>query len=171
MAGLVCQCSDVMMASCDVDTGGSQGALLLCVALLAYAAHWYGCCDGYDSDEEEEETDASRSMFSGAPKRCDGLYKDMGRTAKHKTRDDSCDKPPSVFADMPTISLLEAVVTKDPRWHWLEAAWDASEDAAVRELSGFVREHRVTLSNELAGHVRTVCAPAGGDEPVIVDPE
>ena len=26
----------------------------------------------------------------------------------------------------PTISLLEAVVTKDPRWHWLEAAWDAS---------------------------------------------
>ena len=62
MAGLVCQCSDVMMASCDVDTGGSQGALLVCVALLAYAAHWWGCCDGYDSDEEE--TDASRSMFS-----------------------------------------------------------------------------------------------------------
>ena len=95
----------------------------------------------------------------------------MGRTAKHKARNDSGDKPPSVFADMPTISLLEAVVTKDPRWHWLEAAWDASEDAAVRELAGFVREHRVTLANELAGHVRTVCAPAGGDEPVIVDPK
>ena len=71
----------------------------------------------------------------------------------------------------PTISLLEAVVTKDPRWHWLEAAWDASDDESVRELAGFVREHRVTLANELAGHVRTVCAPAGGDEPVIVDPE
>ena len=28
----------------------------------AYAAHWWGCYDGYDSDEEE--TDASRSMFS-----------------------------------------------------------------------------------------------------------
>ena len=24
MAGLVCQCSDVMMASCDVDTGDSR---------------------------------------------------------------------------------------------------------------------------------------------------
>lgn len=82
----------------------------------------------------------------------------MGRTAKHKTRNDSGDKPPSVFADMPTISLLEAVVTKDPRWHWLEAAWDASEDAAVRELATFVREHRVTLADELAGHVRQVCA-------------
>ena len=82
----------------------------------------------------------------------------MGRTAKHKTRDDSGGKPPSIFDDMPTISLLEAVVTKDPRWHWLEAAWDASEDAAVRELAGFVREHRVTLSDELAGHVRQVCA-------------
>ena len=35
MTGLVCQCSDVMMASCDVDTGDSLGSLLLCVALLA----------------------------------------------------------------------------------------------------------------------------------------
>ena len=61
----------------------------------------------------------------------------MARTAKHKTRNnDSGDKPPSVFADMPTISLLEAVVTKDPRWYWLEAAWDASENASVRELGG-----------------------------------
>ena len=59
------------------------------------------------------------------------MLKGMGRTAKHKARNDSGDKPLSVFADMPTISLLEAVVTKDPRWHWLEAAWDASEDAAV----------------------------------------
>ena len=82
----------------------------------------------------------------------------MGRTAKHKTRNGSDDTPPSVFASMPTISLLEAVVTKDPRWHWLEAAWDASQDASVRELAGFVREHRVTLADELAGHVRKVCA-------------
>ena len=29
---------------------------------------------------------------------------------------DSDAAPPSVFADMPTISLLEAVVTKDPRY-------------------------------------------------------
>jgi hypothetical protein len=36
--------------------------------------------------------------------------------------------PPSVFAGMPTVSLLEAVVTKDPRWHWLEATWDESDD-------------------------------------------
>ena len=70
----------------------------------------------------------------------------MGRTAKHKTRNDSDANPPSVFASMPTISLLEAVVTKDPRWHWLEAAWDASDDASVRELATFVREHRVTLA-------------------------
>ena len=98
----------------------------------------------------------------------------MGRTAKHKTRNDSDAKPPSVFAEMPTISLLEAVVTKDPRWHWLEAAWDASDDESVRELAGFVREHRATLADELAGHVRTVCAQPGGgssEEPVIVDPE
>ena len=82
----------------------------------------------------------------------------MGRTAKHKTRNDSDANPPSVFASMPTISLLEAVVTKDPRWHWLEAAWDASEDAAVREL---------------AGHVRNVCAPpaTSTDDTVIVEPE
>ena len=83
----------------------------------------------------------------------------MGRTAKHKTRNDSDAKPPSVFAEMPTISLLEAVVTKDPRWHWLEAAWDASDDESVREL---------------AGHVRRICAQPGGsssEEPVIVDPE
>ena len=52
-----------MMASCDVDTGGSFSALLVLVALLAYATHWWGCCDGYDSDDEEE-TDATRSMFS-----------------------------------------------------------------------------------------------------------
>ena len=100
----------------------------------------------------------------------------MGRTAKHKTRNDSDVNPPSVFADMPTISLLEAVVTKDPRWHWLEAAWDASEDAAVRELAGFVREHRVTLADELAGHVRKVCAPTAPtapttDDAVIVEPD
>jgi sugar phosphate isomerase/epimerase len=94
----------------------------------------------------------------------------MGRTAKHKTRNDTDDTPPSVFASMPTISLLEAVVTKDPRWHWLEAAWDASEDAAVRELAGFVREHRVTLANELAGHVRQVCAQPDSDG-VVVDSE
>ena len=95
----------------------------------------------------------------------------MGRTAKHKTRTND-DSPPSVLAGMPTITLLEAVVTKDPRWHWLEAAWDASEDAAVRELAGFVWEHRVTLATELAGHVRKVCAPVGAaDEPIIVDPQ
>ena len=65
MAGLVCQCSDVMMASCDVDTGDSLGSLLLCAALLAYAAHWWGCCDGFESDSDEEgDTDATRSMFS-----------------------------------------------------------------------------------------------------------
>ena len=94
----------------------------------------------------------------------------MGRTAKHKTRTND-DSPPSVLAGMPTITLLEAVVTKDPRWHWLEAAWDASEDASVRELAEFVREHRVTLANELAGHVRKVCATPSTDEPVIVDPD
>lgn len=99
--------------------------------------------------------------------------KTMGRTAKHKPqRHDSDTKPPSVFAEMPTISLLEAVVTKDPRWHWLEAAWDASDDESVRELAGFVREHRVTLANELAGHVRKVCAPTKPtDDTVIVEPE
>ena len=97
----------------------------------------------------------------------------MGRTAKHKTRNDSDANPPSVFASMPTISLLEAVVTKDPRWHWLEAAWDASDDESVRELAGFVREHRVTLAAELAGHVRKVCAPpaTSTDDTVIVEPE
>ena len=101
--------------------------------------------------------------------------KTMGRTAKHKPqRHDSDAKPPSVFAEMPTLSLLEAVVTKDPRWHWLEAAWDASDDESVRELAGFVREHRTTLASELAGHVRKICAQPGGggcEEPVIVDPE
>ena len=98
---------------------------------------------------------------------------DLGLKFSMICSNDSGDKPPSVFADMPTISLLEAVVTKDPRWHWLEAAWDASEDAAVRELAGFVREHRVTLANELAGHVRTVCAPPATptDDTVIVEPE
>ena len=95
----------------------------------------------------------------------------MGRTAKHKTRNDTDDTPPSVFASMPTISLLEAVVTKDPRWHWLEAAWDASDDASVRELATFVREHRVTLATELAGHVRKVCAQPDSEGPVIVDPQ
>ena len=107
------------------------------------------------------------------------MSKTMGRTTKHK-KNDSDAPPPSVFADMPTISLLEAVVTKDPRWHWLEATWDESEDESVRELAGFVREHRVTLANELAGHVRTVIArPEGNDDngdcdsddTVVVDPE
>ena len=101
--------------------------------------------------------------------------KTMGRTAKHKPqRHDSDAEPPSVFAEMPTVSLLEAVVTKDPRWHWLEAAWGASDDESVRELAGFVREHRATLADELAGHVRKICAQPGsssGEEPVIVDPE
>ena len=41
----------------------------------------------------------------------------------------------------------------------------------MRELAEFVREHRVTLADELAGHVRKVCAQPGGEEPVIVDPE
>jgi sugar phosphate isomerase/epimerase len=77
---------------------------------------------------------------------------------------DSDAAPPSVFADMPTISLLEAVVTKDPRWHWLEAAWDASEDESARELASFVREHRATLANELAGHVRQVVARPGSND-------
>jgi hypothetical protein len=65
MAGLVCQCSDVMMASCDVDSagGGSLCALLLCMLLAAWAGRSMGCCDGYESDAEEE-TDASKSMFS-----------------------------------------------------------------------------------------------------------
>ena len=44
-----------------MDTGDSLGSLLLCVALLAYA---WGFCDGYESDEDEKETDATRSMFS-----------------------------------------------------------------------------------------------------------
>ena len=53
-----------MMATCDVDdTSGLLAALLLCAALTVYAAQWLGCCDGYDIDEEEE-TDATRSMFS-----------------------------------------------------------------------------------------------------------
>ena len=64
MGGLTCHCSDVMMASCDVDdTSGSLAALVLCAALTVFAAQWWGCCDGYDSDDEEE-TDATRSMFS-----------------------------------------------------------------------------------------------------------
>ena len=108
------------------------------------------------------------------------MTKTMGRTAKHKTKNDSGAPPPSVFADMPTISLLEAVVTKDPRWYWLEAAWDESDDESVRELASFVREHRATLVKELAGHVRTVIArPEGNDDnggcdsddTVVVDPE
>ena len=95
----------------------------------------------------------------------------MGRTAKHKTHSNDA-PPPSVFATMPTISLLESIVTKDPRWHWLEAAWDASEDESVRELAQHVRDHRATLANELAGHVRQVIAqPTTHDEPVLVDPE
>jgi hypothetical protein len=65
MGGLTCHCSDVMMATCEVDTGtGSLAALVLCAALTVYAAQWWGCCDGCDSDDEEEETDATRSMFS-----------------------------------------------------------------------------------------------------------
>ena len=65
MGGLTCHCSDVMMASCDVnDTGGSLTVLLLCMALLVYAAQSWACCDGYETDDEEEETDATRSMFS-----------------------------------------------------------------------------------------------------------
>ena len=49
----------------NVDTGDSLGSLLLCAALLAYAAHWWGCFDGYESDSDEEgDTDATRSMFS-----------------------------------------------------------------------------------------------------------
>ena len=101
----------------------------------------------------------------------------MGRTTKHKTRSNDT-PPPSVFAEMPTISLLEAVVTKDPRWHWptwwLEAAWDASKDESVRELAEFVREHRTTLVDEIAGHVRQVIAKPGGtdaDDAVMVDSE
>ena len=51
---------------------------------------------------------------------------------------------------------------------------------SVRELAGFVREHRVTLANELAGHVRTVIArpdvnddngDCDSDDTVVVDPE
>ena len=34
--------------------------------------------------------------------------------------------------------MLEAVVTKDPRWHWLEAAWDASENASESIWVGLV---------------------------------
>jgi len=64
MGGLTCHCSDVMMASCDVNEGGSVLAMLLCMALLVYAAHSLGCCDEYESSDEEEETDATRSMFS-----------------------------------------------------------------------------------------------------------
>ena len=65
MGGLTCHCSDVMMASCDVhDTSGSLVALLLCAALVVYVGHWWGCCDIYESDSEDEETDATRSMFS-----------------------------------------------------------------------------------------------------------
>jgi hypothetical protein len=64
MGGLVCQCTDTMMASCDVDEGGSLIAmLLLCMALAVWAWQSLGCCDGYES-ESDEETDASRSMFS-----------------------------------------------------------------------------------------------------------
>ena len=50
--------------------------------------------------------------------------------------------------------------------------WDASDDESVRELATFVREHRVTLADELAGHVRKVCAPTTStDDTVIVDSE
>jgi hypothetical protein len=38
--------------------------MLLCMVLLVYAAHSLGCCDEYESSDEEEETDATRSMFS-----------------------------------------------------------------------------------------------------------
>ena len=38
MAGLTCHCSDVMMASCDVDTSTrSLAALLLCAVLAVWA--------------------------------------------------------------------------------------------------------------------------------------
>jgi hypothetical protein len=78
-----------------------------------------------------------------------------------------------VFAGMPTVSLLEAVVTKDPRWHWLEATWDESDDDSTRELACFVREHRATLAKELAGHVRSVIArpESSEDDPVLIDSE
>ena len=64
MGELVCHCSDAMMATCNVDGGnGSLVALLLFTALAVYAGRSWPCCDGYESDSEEE-TDASRSMFS-----------------------------------------------------------------------------------------------------------
>ena len=53
-----------MMATCDVNEGGSLIAMLLCMALLAYATHSWGCCDDYESSDEEGDTDAIRSMFS-----------------------------------------------------------------------------------------------------------
>ena len=54
-----------MMATCNVDDGsGSLVALLLFAALAVYAGQSWPCCGGYESDSEEEETDASRSMFS-----------------------------------------------------------------------------------------------------------
>eukprot|EP01043_Picozoa_sp_COSAG02_P039675 COSAG02_NODE_3150_length_7280_cov_8.158892_6_plen_67_part_01 len=51
-------------------------------------------------------------------------------------------------------------------------SWDASDDESVRELAKFVREHRVTLANELAGHVRQVNRwNADLDEPIDEMPE
>ena len=53
-----------MMASCDIDSAGSElCVLLLCAALAVWAGQSLGCCDGYES-EDEEETDASRSMYN-----------------------------------------------------------------------------------------------------------
>ena len=64
MGGLVCQCTDTMMASCDVDSAGSDlFVLLLCAVFAVWAGQSLGCCDGYES-EDEEETDASRSMYN-----------------------------------------------------------------------------------------------------------
>ena len=60
----MCQCSDTMMASCDVDSAGCDlFVLLLCAVLAVRAGLSLGCCDGYES-EDEEETDASRSMYN-----------------------------------------------------------------------------------------------------------
>ena len=65
MAGLVCQCSDTMMASCDV-TGSGDGlsALLGCVALVVWMARSQGCCDGYESSDGEELGETAKSMYT-----------------------------------------------------------------------------------------------------------
>ena len=72
----------------------------------------------------------------------------------------------STLDNISSVDMLEALITKDPRWCWILEEWTASSDEQLVQLSKTVHRFRENFVKETANLVSKVLGDIEGPEDV-----